>query len=144
MTTEDQAALELESLPKFKARPVNKKILQSQQPLNRQPNYELTVPMSPAITKPKPALPLPPSPPRILKANPVPRFPPPKPLSKEKSLVVPDFSLPGDEISDKKRLQFEQALSKEREEAEKARLFKAHPLPSEVPHVLFFTVFSSI
>ena len=100
------------------------------------PKQPLTVPMSPAIRKPKPPAEQSPSPEKIIKANPVPHFPVPKVDIKEKrTLPIPQFSLPGEEISQRKKREFEENLKKEEQALQVARLFKAQPLPTDEPSV---------
>jgi hypothetical protein len=99
---------------------------------------ETTIPISPHITKPKPPQQKPPSPPRIIKANPVPQFKEPfKPIVAHRKMDPPKYSLPGEEISQYKAEIRKAKLKKEAREQEKARKFKAQPLPSDSPDVSY-------
>ncbi|KAJ3192503.1 Protein tpx2 [Irineochytrium annulatum] len=123
--------LEVAKMVPFKAKPVNKRILQGGPVgIPEVPKPALTVPMTPHIHKPKPHVVPPPSPPKVIKANPVPSFDKPfVPAYVERVLQVENFKLPGDEISEKKRKQFEEELARKAAEEERMRLFRARPLP---------------
>jgi hypothetical protein len=98
------------------------------------PPSELTVPMSPAIHKPKPKIIKEPSPVQI-KANPVPDLSKPfVPKIEHRVLPEPEFALPGDAILRKKREELNEKLRKQAEEEKKSREFKANPvaLPEKV------------
>jgi hypothetical protein len=80
------------------------------------PPSELTVPMSPAIQKPKPKAVKVPSPVTI-KANPVPDLSKPfQPKIEHRVLPEPEFSLPGDEILKRKRQELNEKLKKQEQE----------------------------
>ncbi|CAG8638777.1 10350_t:CDS:2, partial [Scutellospora calospora] len=97
---------------------------------------DITIPRSPPITKPKPPVRKSPSPPHIIKVNPIPDFKEPfRPIIPRRKLKMPKFSLPGDEISHRKAKEKEEKIRRETLEQEKARLFKAQPLPSDSPDV---------
>ncbi|KAJ1548050.1 hypothetical protein HK405_004330 [Cladochytrium tenue] len=90
----------------------------------------LTVPQSPAIHKPAPPAPRAPSPPRVIRANPI-RLPaePFEPRHEPRAPVVPaDVRLPGDELRARRLREFEEAVKREAEEAERARRFRARPM----------------
>ena len=125
----------------FKAKPVNPKVLHGKPKPVKSNTYELTIPMSPAITKPKPA-PLPePLPCKIIKARPVPDLNenPFEPVIPHRSIPLPEFELPGDIITRKKIENIEKKRKQEQESLEKARTFKARPLPEsiDIPCVLY-------
>ncbi|KAI8909703.1 hypothetical protein EDD86DRAFT_144063 [Gorgonomyces haynaldii] len=130
-TREERELEELQKIKPVKARPLNRKILESNEPLGVPPPMKqpLTIPQSPAIHKPGPKE-IEPSPPRIVKANPVPDLSKPFQPQIETRKIVPDeFRLPGEEISQKKRSKIQQKLLEEQEEMEKAKQFHAQPLP---------------
>ncbi|PKK75922.1 hypothetical protein RhiirC2_845604 [Rhizophagus irregularis] len=98
---------------------------------------KITIPVSPHITKPKPPQQKPPSPPRIIKANPVPQLKEPfKPIVAHRKIDPTKYSLPGEKISQRKAEIREEKLKKEAQEQEKARKFKAQPLPTGSPDSL--------
>ncbi|KAJ3041533.1 Protein tpx2 [Rhizophlyctis rosea] len=135
-TTEERLLQELENLQPFKAKPINTKILEKPVGVPKPPSHDLTIPQSPAITKPRPLPPPPPSPPKIVKANPVRNLPVFEPVLEHRVLLPEQVKLPGDEISEKKRREFEEAKKKLQEEAEKQRRFRAQPLPDDEPDPL--------
>ena len=93
--------------------------------------------MSPLIRKPKPQEPRPVSPPKIIKANPI-RLPPApfEPIIAHRVIEPPvDFTLPGDEIRQKKLRDFEEEVRRKEEEDMKNRNFIARPLPDLFPDV---------
>lgn len=106
------------------------------------PKAKTTVPMSPAISKPKPQshddhLP---SPAKIIRANPIPDDldHPFRPRLEHRKIEPTDFSLPGDEISLKKKKEFEEAVAKEQVMLKEASEFHANPLPLDnVPVIIF-------
>ncbi|KAJ3415029.1 hypothetical protein HDV05_005674 [Chytridiales sp. JEL 0842] len=130
LSTEERIAAEMASMQNFKAKPVDKRVLEGA-PIGI-PQVEkapLTVPMSPAIQKPKPPAPRPPSPPKVIKANPI-RLPeqPFQPVIEHREIKPLDFHLPGDDISERKRREFEEELKKKAEEEERMRNFVARPI----------------
>ncbi|KAI9002732.1 hypothetical protein BC832DRAFT_593458 [Gaertneriomyces semiglobifer] len=143
-TVPSKEEIEIEEMRKiepFKAKPVDKKILATDRPLGVPivPRPQPTVPQSPAITKPRAPAPRPPSPPKIVKANPIRKgvFQPFEPKIEHRVVVAPvEFRLPGDEISRRKREEFEEKLRKMKEEEERAKQFYAQPLPVDDPDPL--------
>ncbi|GBC02225.1 hypothetical protein RclHR1_04500013 [Rhizophagus clarus] len=120
---------------KVQSKPVDSNNIKSGRIKKTKP--ETTVPISPHITKPKPPQQKHPSPTRIIKANPVPQFKEPfKPKLAHRKMDSPKYSLPGEEISQYKVEIREAKLKKEAQEQERARNFKARPLPSDSPDVL--------
>jgi hypothetical protein len=96
----------------------------------------LTVPMSPAITKPKKPSPPPPSPPRIVKANPLHIPKPFQPKLEHRKIKPSKIELPGLKIHEKKREEFEKEVKRQMEEAKRAKEFKAQPMPDlQAPEV---------
>lgn len=93
---------------------------------------ELTVPRSPAIHKPKSMPPPPPSPPRIIHANPI-RLPeePFQPKLEHRMIKPKDIRLPGDEAAARRKKEMENKIQREREEEELKRKFKAQPMPKK-------------
>lgn len=123
---------------KVQSKPVDSSDIKSGRVKKTKP--EITIPVSPHITKPKPPQQKPPSPPRIIKANPVPQFKEPfKPIVAHRKMDPFKYSLPGEEISQHKADLREAKLKKEAQEQEKARKFKAQPLPSGSPDVSYLT-----
>jgi hypothetical protein len=120
--------------------------LQKIRPFTKKHPLELTVPVSPAITKPKPKkLLLSPPAKMIIKANPIPEFKNPfEPKIQHRTIPVAEFQLPGDKIRDQKLKQLKEKLELEQLELEKKKAFKAQPLPRSLdePMVLFFTFYS--
>ncbi|KAJ3304301.1 Protein tpx2 [Kappamyces sp. JEL0829] len=137
LTTEEKEELEFKKIAPFKARPLNKrvwgcgntKVLESRQEMVSVGQSQLTIPMSPAIQKPKPKPePGPPSP-RIIKANPVPNHSNPfVPVVEHRALAPSDFQLPGDVILEKKRKEFLEKAAAEEKELARQRAFKANPI----------------
>ena len=137
LSTEERQLQHIKSQPTFKARPVDSRILKSHGdygvPRVKKPT--LTVPESPHITKvkPKPAVAetKPPSPPRIIKARPLPANIYPK-ASTVSSLPSSSTAgvLPGDLISQQKRQRLEEDRRRKEEQERKLRQFKARPLYS--------------
>ncbi|TPX30106.1 hypothetical protein SmJEL517_g06255 [Synchytrium microbalum] len=128
----EQAALA--AIPAFKARPVDPKVVAGAfkaPPVKRQ---QLTIPRSPAITKRKAPEPDAPLPSRIVKANPIPDFSKAFEPVREHRVIMPadNYHLPGEEISQRKRAEFETSLRQQQEEEERQRQFMAQPLPDEV------------
>ncbi|KAL2919499.1 hypothetical protein HK105_201146 [Polyrhizophydium stewartii] len=135
-TQEEREEEELRQMEHFKAKPVNKRILLADGPLGvpEVPRPALTVPMSPAITKPKPPPERPPSPERVVKAHPIPDLEHPfQPRIEHRKIEPVDFELPGDAISRRKHQEFLAAVEKEKAERERERRFVAHPILSDVP-----------
>lgn len=121
---------------KFRANPINHGVLNN--PVTRRRGNtkpQLTIPMSPAIHKPKGPAPLPPSPPRIIKANPIPEYAPFVPSLPHRAIVPEEVALPGDEISRRRRQELEEQIRKEQEENRRKRRFIAQPLPDDFPDV---------
>ncbi|KAJ3351210.1 Protein tpx2 [Kappamyces sp. JEL0680] len=129
LTTEEKEELEFKKIAPFKARPLNKRVLESRQEIVSVGQSQLTIPMSPAIQKPKPKPePGPPSP-RIIKANPVPNLSNPfVPVVEHRALAPSDFQLPGDVILEKKRKEFLEKAAAEEKELARQRAFKANPI----------------
>ncbi|KAJ3042781.1 Protein tpx2 [Rhizophlyctis rosea] len=135
-TTEQRILQELEKLQPFKANPVNTKIFEKPLGIPQPPPHELTIPASPAITKPRPLPPPPPSPPKIIKANPVRNLPVFEPVVEHRVILPGEVHLPGEEISEKRRREFEEMRRRKEEEEERMRRFRARPLPDDVPDPL--------
>ncbi|CAG8705535.1 5179_t:CDS:2, partial [Ambispora leptoticha] len=135
LPTEEREAIEAEKY-EFRARPINRRIFEFAGELGV-PTIEKpipTIPESPKITKPKPIPPRKPSPPHLVKANPVPDYDNPfRPVIEHRKLSPPGFSLPGDEITKRKMWEREEKIRRELEEQERARRFRAQPLPSDSP-----------
>ncbi|KAJ1548751.1 Protein tpx2 [Cladochytrium tenue] len=130
LTTEEIEARELAKVQPFKARPLAKKIFEAPVGIPHLDPLPLTVPQSPAIHKPAPPAPRAPSPPRVIRANPI-RLPaePFEPRHEPRAPVVPaDVRLPGDELRARRLREFEEAVKREAEEAERARRFRARPM----------------
>ncbi|KAI9209706.1 uncharacterized protein BJ171DRAFT_484818 [Polychytrium aggregatum] len=128
-TSEQLELAELEKHQPFKARPADPKVLKGgPQGVPKAPRFEITVPQSPAITKPKPLPDAPPSPPRIIKANPIRHFPNVEVKHESRKIVPSDFELPGEKISERKVMQFLREARKKMQDLEKSRNFKAQPL----------------
>lgn len=134
MSTEERDAAELSQIRPFKAKPVNEKVLKGTVPVSKPSRFDLTVPMSPAITKPKALAPRLPSPERIIKANPVPDLKPFEPKVKHRVIEVQEFELPGDAVRQKKLQELEEKRRLENEEITAKRQFKAQPLPETIDH----------
>ncbi|CAG8450375.1 9068_t:CDS:2 [Acaulospora morrowiae] len=95
---------------------------------------QLTIPTSPAITKPKAIQKKPLTPQPVVKAHPVPDFKEPfVPTIEHRKIDLPIFTLPGDEIHKRKSNEIEEKIQRELEEMVNARKFKAQPLPSDSP-----------
>ncbi|KAJ3220024.1 Protein tpx2 [Dinochytrium kinnereticum] len=132
ISSEEKEALEVKRHPAFKAKTINKKILEGAPigiPIVEKP--ALTVPMSPNIHKtfshPTAAEDIAP---RIIKANPI-RYTsqPFQPIIEHRLVIPGEFRLPGDEISEKKKKHLELTLMQKQQEEEEIRRFKAMPLP---------------
>ncbi|KAH6599966.1 hypothetical protein BASA50_002650 [Batrachochytrium salamandrivorans] len=127
---------ELQNYEKFKAKPINRRILAAKNPLGV-PSVQkiaLTIPMSPAISKPKPVKQRLLSPEKIIKANPIPDLDHPfAPKLVHRRIEPVEFSLPGDEISRRKNRDFLDAVQQENMELEVARHFQAQPIISKKP-----------
>ncbi|KAJ3252385.1 hypothetical protein HK103_001598 [Boothiomyces macroporosus] len=118
--------LELKKIQPFKAKPLNKRILELKDSLPQPAPLPLTIPQSPAIHKPQPKEIKPPSP-KIIKANPVPDLSNPfKPEIEHRKIPVPEFHLPGDYIHEQKQREIQELKEKEEMELKKQREFKAH------------------
>ncbi|KAI8854390.1 hypothetical protein BC829DRAFT_486149 [Chytridium lagenaria] len=104
--SDEKEALEVRNHPPFKAKAVNKKILEG-------------APIGiPSVEKP------------ALTANPI-RYTsqPFQPVIEHRRVVPSDFRLPGDEISEKKKKQIDQIIKQKLQDDEEIRRFKANPLP---------------
>ncbi|KAJ3175155.1 Protein tpx2 [Geranomyces variabilis] len=137
----------LSAIQPFKANPLPSSILQAPAalppPINTRP---ATIPCSPFITKPR-ALsslrPRSPSPDRIPHARPIPRQvieKPFEPVIEHRVMPVPEFELPGDQISRRKKEEFERRRKEEEEREREMRGFRAQPLPfddegAHLPHI---------
>ncbi|KAJ3160103.1 Protein tpx2 [Geranomyces variabilis] len=137
----------LSAIQPFKANPLPSSILQAPAalppPTNTRP---VTIPCSPYITKPR-ALsslrPRSPSPDRIPHARPIPRQvieKPFEPVIEHRVMPVPEFELPGDQISRRKKEEFERRKKEEEERERELRGFRAQPLPfddegAHLPHI---------
>lgn len=97
-----------------------------------------TVAHSPQIKKPQKHIEIdkPPSPPRVIKAQPYMEPKPFKPKIEHRYIKPADFKLPGQELSERKRLQLEEQRRKEAEHLEAQRRFKANPMVVEVVEVM--------
>ncbi|RKO84603.1 hypothetical protein BDK51DRAFT_29204 [Blyttiomyces helicus] len=137
-TTEEREEQMLAALEPFKAKPVDRKILESEAPIGvpKAKKLDITIPMSPALTKRRPAPPREPTPPPIIKANPIRHFAPFQPVIEHRLIQPDDFALPGEQISLHKMREFEDALRRKEEEERKARQFSAQPLPDDAPDPL--------
>jgi targeting protein for Xklp2 len=125
----EREELELNAIQPIKPLPLNKKILKSVIGVPKVEPPILTIPQSPAIQKPKPFV-APPSPARIIKSKPAPKPDKPfEPVVKSRKLNVPEFSLPGDTVSKKKREKIKQNIQKEMRETAQSRKFRAAPAP---------------
>jgi len=137
LSTEERVIKEIQDY-RFRANPVDQKIFENGDigiPKVQKPKP--TEPHSPTITKPKPSRPKSPSPPRVIKANPVPDYKEPyRPVVEHRLIDLPDFSLPGEEISKRKSQEIEERIRREREELERMREFRAQPLPTDSPDCL--------
>ncbi|GBB83635.1 hypothetical protein RclHR1_10330005 [Rhizophagus clarus] len=137
LPTEERKLREMQSY-KFKANPVDRRIFENIDFGNpKVQKQKLTEPHSPAITKLKTPRPMSPSPLRIIKANPVPDHKEPyRPVIERRYIDLPDFVLPGEEISKRKSQEIEDRIRREREEMERMREFRAQPLPTDSPDCL--------
>ncbi|KAJ3028532.1 UNVERIFIED_CONTAM: hypothetical protein HDU68_001465 [Siphonaria sp. JEL0065] len=136
-TTEELELEEMAKAPRFKAQPVNKKILKGPHiGVPPPPKPSLTVPKSPHFSKisrsasaaiaNKPA-----SPPKIIKANPI-RYAgtkPFEPVLEHRQILPDDVHLPGEEMRLKKLREFEDSLKRKQEDDERLRIFHANPVP---------------
>ena len=136
LSAEQKEASELEQIRPFKANPVKERILKGPVQSLKAHKMELTVPMSPAITKPKPAAPREPSPERIIRANPIPSLKPFEPVIAHRTIAPSDFELPGEAVRQKMRMEIDEKRALDEEQLKKAREFKANPLPADVPGAL--------
>lgn len=85
--------------------------------------------MSPAIQKPRGLGPALPSPKKIIKAIPVPTIKPFLPRIEHRIIDLPQYVLPGELISLKKKEAFENQVQTETQIAQQKREFAAQPLP---------------
>ncbi|KAJ8330610.1 hypothetical protein O5D80_001133 [Batrachochytrium dendrobatidis] len=140
ISTQEQIEEEqLANCEKFKAKPINPRILAAKQPLGvpAAQKLPLTVPMSPAITKPRPTRTRKRSPAKIIKANPIPDLDNPFVPSLEHRKIEPvNFSLPGDPISKRKHQEFIEAVEQENAQLHSSRQFHAQPILSDKTHSL--------
>ncbi|KAI9137423.1 hypothetical protein BKA69DRAFT_920618 [Paraphysoderma sedebokerense] len=130
-STEELELKEVQSFEQFKAKPLIRKIFEKPVGVPEVKRPPLTIPMSPAIHKPRPMPPPEPSPPRIIKANPImipETYKLPK-VEKKHPTVPQPFSLPGEFYSEQKKREFEAHVRRMMDEEEKARHFHAQPLP---------------
>ncbi|KAI9334556.1 hypothetical protein BDR26DRAFT_936881 [Obelidium mucronatum] len=135
-TTEEIQLEEIAKAPRFKAQPVNKKIL-------KEPHIGAPPPTKPALTVPKsphfsklsrsassvPTRPA--SPPKIIKANPI-RYAgtkPFEPVLEHRQILPGEVHLPGEEMRLKKLREFEDSLKRQQQEEERKREFHANPVP---------------
>lgn len=89
----------------------------------------LTVPMSPAIQKPKPKPGPAPEPSKVIKANPLPDMSKAfVPIVEHRVIEPTNFELPGDGIHKKRREEIAQKLEQEENELARQRSFKANPI----------------
>jgi hypothetical protein len=58
-----------------------------------------------------------------------------RPVIEHRLIDLPNFSLPGEEISKRKSQEIEERIRREREELERMREFRAQPLPTDSPDV---------
>ncbi|KAJ3153008.1 Protein tpx2 [Geranomyces michiganensis] len=126
----------LSSVQPFKANPIPSSILHVPAPLPPPQHHRPpTIPESPFITKSRPLSQLnqqQPSPERIPHARPVPRHVlenPFEPVIEHRVIPVPEFELPGDQISRRKKEDFERRRREEEEREKAMRGFRAQPLP---------------
>ncbi|KAJ3269881.1 hypothetical protein HDV01_000843 [Terramyces sp. JEL0728] len=118
--------LELKKVKPFKAKLLNKRILELKDSLPQPAPAPLTIPQSPAIQKPQPKVIKPPSPKQI-KANPAPDLSNPfKPEIEHRKIPVPEFHLPGDYIHEQKQRELRELKEKTSLESKKQREFKAN------------------
>ncbi|KAJ3131790.1 Protein tpx2 [Physocladia obscura] len=135
-TTEEMQIEEIANHPRFRARPLDKKILKDGNfgvPVVEKP--ALTVPKSPHFSRPRTAPSTyrqPPQPQQnIIKANPI-RYAGTKPFEphlEHRQIVPDDIHLPGEEMRHKKLREFEETLKAKQKEDEKKRMFMARPVP---------------
>ncbi|KAJ3068658.1 Protein tpx2 [Podochytrium sp. JEL0797] len=132
--------LEIESLteyPKFKAHPVNKKILKEPAHIPAPIHKPPTIPMTPNLSKPRrasaPVIPSNLAQNAIPKANPIPRSLHAKPfepvLTRRQIVPRAHVVLPGEEVSARKLREFEEAERRRCEEEERVREFRARGVP---------------
>ncbi|KAI8825957.1 uncharacterized protein EV422DRAFT_514818 [Fimicolochytrium jonesii] len=131
---EEQELAELAKFQPFKAKPADPHILHADRPLGvpTVPRPLPTVPESPAISKPRAPQPRPPSPPRIIAARPVPKTiyeKPFEPQIQHRVIEPSSFELPGDEISRRKKMEFEARQREEEMRMRETKEFRAQPLP---------------
>jgi hypothetical protein len=139
--TEEKELAELAKIRPFKAKPVSERILKGPKKGLKVASLELTVPKSPAITKPKAIKRSEPSPEKIIKAKPVPNLQKAFVPSIVHRVIEPvDFELPGESIRKAKKTEFESKVKNDEMEMIKKREFKAKPLPHslDVPSVFFW------
>lgn len=96
---------------------------------------ELTLPQSPAITKPKPKVIVEPEKPKPFKANPLKEVEPFVPVVEHKHTQPINLEMPGEVIRGKKMKKFEEEMAKKKMQEDAVRNFKAQPLPSDSPEV---------
>ncbi|KAJ3078383.1 Protein tpx2 [Rhizoclosmatium hyalinum] len=131
-STEEMELEEMTNAPKFKAHPVNKKILKEPHiGAPPPPKPALTVPQSPAISKPRPPPPAPKPPSPKIKANPI-RYlgvKPFEPVLEHRRVVAADVKLPGEAVRERKLREFEEEVRRGAEEMRRRREFKASGVP---------------
>jgi hypothetical protein len=122
----------------FKANPVNRTALAGSNPITKRiARPQLTIPQSPALHKPRGPAPRQPSPPRIIKANPITEYDRFEPSLPHRAIRPVDYELPGDEISRRKRQELAEMRKKEEEENRRMKRFVAKPILDEYPDVSF-------
>ncbi|KAJ1569539.1 hypothetical protein HK096_002772, partial [Nowakowskiella sp. JEL0078] len=131
-TSEEREILELEKVPKFKAQPIK---MNSGPELPHVAPHSPTIPQSPAITKPRIKPTREPKPIAEFKANPIKEFPVFEPKHDQKFTIPDDVHLPGEGLSELKKIAFQEQIHREQENMKKLRKFKANPLPSDDPDV---------
>ncbi|KAJ1972428.1 hypothetical protein H4R35_004681 [Dimargaris xerosporica] len=123
--------------PKYKARPLNKRILNQPDPLPSHPQSTLTVPQTPMFQPLAPRRrPMPdPSPPKVIKARPVPKFNPTAvPIQRSHQHTSPKpFNLRIDQLGERKRQKLYELIERKQAEETAARQFRAQPMPVDSP-----------
>ncbi len=135
--TQEKELAELAKIRPFKAKPFSQRILRGPKGI-KAASYELTVPKSPAITKPRMIKRSEPSPEKIIKAHPVPNLQKAFVPNIVHRVIEPlDFELPGECLRKAKINEFESKVKNDEFQMKKKREFKARPLPHslDVPSV---------
>ena len=129
VTTQEKELEELAKLRPFKAKPVSERALKGPRGL-KLAKMELTVPKSPAISKPKVVMRSEPSPDRIIRAKPVPNLQKAfVPIIVHRVIENGEFQLPGESITKTKMNDFQKKIKDDEIKLVKKREFKARPLP---------------